>query len=470
MSNYAYQEPNEAEITQDVTKEVEGEIAAETAPLTTLVGQTERNRDRALEEIGEAFGFVVDASRQSATRLSGDYQNARIFEKSIFDAATQELAAIRGEAASEAQRMAQLTGGPVDLEAFLKPSLLESGLASSDFASAQLMHSGFGQANVALAESYAGQTFPLMRAREKKAALNHFDDQIASIQKEIATIKQSKGTRVSKASRERLLQEREYALQKAQSARDWWATQQGVNIEKSRIKLEKQRLGEETRQFDESLDFEKEKVRTDIKQAGKEAASSNRIKAGELLRAVTTPGQQTIEFTEKVPATLGDEGAFPDATSETGYARYITRKEVVSTATMTRPDGIYHYLLGQGVPDSIALFTVRQWLAEKGVSNAKKWVPGAAKSPEKADKGKGKPDQQKGTREGTRPDSAKTEGKGGEGRPQPQKPPGEKVFTDKAHKPFGGAEWRKGKQGTGWYWFNPIDGQWYPVRNKTKRP
>jgi hypothetical protein len=209
MSSYA-NDP----IYQRTAAEVAAEMAAAAAPIERAIAGTQADQERALAGIGNLFGGLQPAV-ENATRWVGEnYDQALTAETGIYNAANQRLAQMREARASDAQRMAQMVGGPVAVGEFtagVEPA--QQYYAQSG--AGQLLHSlAHAEAGKQEAAAFSGKVFPLLRTEQEADARATFGKRIAELRGSLSDLQSQKTSAINSRFFERQKAEREYELNK----------------------------------------------------------------------------------------------------------------------------------------------------------------------------------------------------------------------------------------------------------------
>ena len=113
MSSYA-NDP----IYQRTAAEVAAEMAAASAPIERQIAGAQQDQAGALASIGNLFSGLQPQVEASTQWVGQQYDQALGAETGIYQAANQRLADMRAARAGDAQRMAQMMGGPVAVGEF----------------------------------------------------------------------------------------------------------------------------------------------------------------------------------------------------------------------------------------------------------------------------------------------------------------------------------------------------------------
>lgn len=372
-----YTPTSDDQLAKDVNESVAAAIAAEVAPLQQMLGQTERTRDTALTDIGNLFGTLQPAVQQSADAVRTSYDQALAGEKSVFNEAAARLNDLRQSTAQRAQALAQQIGAPVSLESMFTSGIAqEQGLQGLEAAGGLLHGIGLGQAGVEEAQAFSGKVFPLMRAEEENRTRSQFDNQIKEIQAEITRIRQTKGARVDEELTKRRLQEREFALQRAQANRDFYLARQSLKTERERLALQRQELYGESPTGKPTL--EAKKMNKEQKLQKQEFLNARKQNAMDLLEAYTNPGAQKVTQTQMVPVEGPDSpGAFWNGSQ---WVRYENVTQMVKSPTYSHPGEVYEKIMTRLGVDERGNPGFAKWLQQM-VGNATGntgWVYGQA--------------------------------------------------------------------------------------------
>lgn len=239
MSSYA-NDP----IYQRTAAEVAAEIAAASAPIERAISGAQQDQAGALQAIGNLFSGLQPAVERSTQFVKDTYDQAVGAERGIYDAANQRLAQMREQRATDAQRMAQMMGGPVAVGEFtsgVEPA--QQYYAQSG--AGQLLHSlALAQAGTQEAAQFSGQVFPLLRTEQEADVRSTFGKRIAELRGQLSDLQSQKTSAISQRFFERQKAEREYQLQveqqkldKVKADRDWKATLKSIAQDNARLKL-----------------------------------------------------------------------------------------------------------------------------------------------------------------------------------------------------------------------------------------
>jgi len=239
MSSYQ-QDP----IYQRTAAEVAAEMAAMAAPIERQIGQAGADQEAALAKIGNLFG-QLQPSVENATRWVGEnYDRALSAEGGIYQAANQRLADMRAQRATDAQKMAQMVGGPVAVGEFtagVEPN--QQYYAQSG--GGQLLHSlALAEAGKQEAAAFSGKVFPLLRTEQEADTRATYAKQISALRGQLSDLQAQKTTSINsrffdrqKAEREYELSKQEMELKKVSADRDWKATLKSLAADNARLKL-----------------------------------------------------------------------------------------------------------------------------------------------------------------------------------------------------------------------------------------
>jgi hypothetical protein len=151
---------------------------------------------------------------------------------------------MREARASDAQRMAQMVGGPVAVGEFtagVEPA--QQYYAQSG--AGQLLHSlGHAEAGKQEAAAFSGKVFPLLRTEQEADARATFGKRIAELRGSLSDLQSQKTSAINsrfferqKAEREYELNKQEMQLKKVAQDRDWKATLKSLAQDNARLKL-----------------------------------------------------------------------------------------------------------------------------------------------------------------------------------------------------------------------------------------
>lgn len=412
MSTYADTPvPTEDQTRKDVTTEVEGEIKGQTGPLQGQIGQTERDRAATDKYLQDLFAGAQADAGAAAGRMRGDYSQAIASERDIMGAASDKLNQLRQQRAADAQKLAQQIGGYVPIGDFTSPVDLESSLFSADSAGSLLRATGLAEAGVQHAEAFSGQVLPLLRVKEMEASRAKYDAHISEIKDQIAAIEAQKGGMINERTRKRMLEDRQFALDQANSNRtydlakkqaaidkdnsdialkehvlnkqkaqhDWLAARKSYGLEERRLALSAAQLygaevvwNPKTKTYDLKKDGKSTLERDQMNQvqtAARTAAINERKdSAFKLMEAYMNPGVENVSTTQFVPVAGPDAaGAFWNGNQ---WVRAISVKQQVGHAPVDDPQQLVELLIGQGIPRLIAEKTVK--------TRYPTWTPGTA--------------------------------------------------------------------------------------------
>jgi hypothetical protein len=239
MSSYA-NDP----VYQRTAAEVAAEIAAASAPIERQIGQAQADQAGALQRIGNTFG-ALQPSVEGATQWVGQqYDQALGAEQSIYQAANQRLADMRAQRAGEAQRMAQMMGGPVAVGEFTAGVEPQQQYYAQSGAG-QLLHSlGMAEAGKQEAAAFSGKVFPLLRTEQEADVTSSFAKQISELRGKLGDLQSQRTSAINSRFFDRQDAERKYQLDvkqqqldKVKADRDWKATLKSLAADSARLKL-----------------------------------------------------------------------------------------------------------------------------------------------------------------------------------------------------------------------------------------
>ncbi len=239
MSSYA-QDP----IYQRTAAEIAAEMAAAAAPIERQIGQAQIDQEGALAKIGNTFGQLQPYVEGATQWVGQQYDTAMQAEQGIYQAANQRLADMRAQRAGDAQKMAQMIGGPVavgDFTAGVEPA--QQYYAQSG--GGQLLHSlDMAQAGKQEAAAFSGKVFPMLRTEQEADVRSTFAKNIASLRGQLSDLQAQKTSAVNsryferqKAEREYELSKQEMQLNKVKADRDWKATLKSLAQDNAKLKL-----------------------------------------------------------------------------------------------------------------------------------------------------------------------------------------------------------------------------------------
>src|SRR5262245_41971687 len=231
--------PSADDLRTQATTDVDTEIASETGGYRTDVSNLTGAMESGLADLGKAYDQVLPYV-QSSAKYVGDYYKAGIQqEQNIFDVAIQRLNALRGTQASEAQKMAQVTGGPVRLDAFTAPINWSQTEGPLSAAGSLLRATGLAQGGVQEAAAFSGRVFPMMRIEQAAALRREYQGRIEAAQREIDRIEASRSSRTTSRLDELTARERQYQLDQDRLALERLNANRTWALEKERMRLEK---------------------------------------------------------------------------------------------------------------------------------------------------------------------------------------------------------------------------------------
>lgn len=239
MSSYA-NDP----IYQRTAAEVAAEIAAASAPIERQIGQAETDQAGALAKVGNMFSQLQPSVEASTQWVGQQYDTAMQAEQGIYQAANQRLADMRNQRASDAQRMAQMIGGPVAVGEFtagVEPA--QQYYAQSG--GGQLLHSlDMAQAGKQEAAAFSGKVFPLLRTEQEADVRNTFAKQIGELRGKLGDLQAQRTSAINsrffdrqEADRKYQLDVKQQQLDKVKADRDWKATLKSLAADSARLKL-----------------------------------------------------------------------------------------------------------------------------------------------------------------------------------------------------------------------------------------
>jgi len=239
MSSYA-QDP----IYQRTAAEVAAEMAAASAPIERAIAGTQADQDKALAGIGNLFSGLQPQVEESTRWVGQQYDQALTAETGIYQAANQRLAQMREQRATDAQKMAQMMGGPVAVGEFTA-GVEPNQQYYAQTGAGQLLHSlALAQAGKQEAAAFSGKVFPLLRTEQEADARSVFGKRIADLRGSLSDLQASKTSSINsrffdrqKAEREYELSKQEMELKKISADRDWKATLKSLAQDNAKLKL-----------------------------------------------------------------------------------------------------------------------------------------------------------------------------------------------------------------------------------------
>lgn len=382
------------QITADVTAQVEAATKAAEAPLNAQIGTLGSNRDAAIAGIGKMFGNILPYVQQSAQQVQQNYGQAEQSQQQIYAAANQRLNDLKQQRAQSAQALAQQMGGPVALGEFtdaVDPAASQYAVEGGG----QMLHTlAYGQADTGAAQAFAGKVFPLVQTEQTAQARQHYETQIKEIQDQITQLESQKSSQINKGVTDALIQERQYALQKAQQSldetkakQDHQAALRSLKQEDKRIKLAQDQFSQQKTTDKRSYTLETKKLSVQEKQFAQQLGLSNQefaLKKQQAAAATKTAMQRlalakstaaaayldaavnpqpgkTITYSQAVPVPeqavmLGKvNDAYADKNSPTGYSRLVTVHEASVATPITDPSALVDYLVAHRVQRANAI-------------------------------------------------------------------------------------------------------------------
>jgi len=239
MSSYA-NDP----LYQQTAAEIAAEMAAASAPIERAIAGTQADQERALSGIGNLFSGLQPQVEESTRWVGQQYDQAMTAEQGIYSAANQRLAQMREQRATDAQKMAQMMGGPVAVGEFTA-GVEPNQQYYAQTGAGQLLHSlALAQAGKQEAAAFSGKVFPLLRTEQEADARATFGKRIADLRGSLSDLQASKTSSINsrffdrqKAEREYELSKQEMELSKVKADRDWKATLKSLAQDNARIKL-----------------------------------------------------------------------------------------------------------------------------------------------------------------------------------------------------------------------------------------
>jgi hypothetical protein len=239
MSSYA-NDP----IYQRTAAEVAAEMAAASAPIERAIAGTQADQDRALAGIGNLFSGLQPQVEESTRWVGQQYDQALTAETGIYQAANQRLSQMREQRASDAQKMAQMMGGPVAVGEFTA-GVEPNQQYYAQTGAGQLLHSlALAQAGKQEAAAFSGKVFPLLRTEQEADARSVFGKRIADLRGSLSDLQSQKTSAINSRFFERQKAEREYELDKqtmelnkVKADRDWKATLKSLAQDNAKLKL-----------------------------------------------------------------------------------------------------------------------------------------------------------------------------------------------------------------------------------------
>jgi hypothetical protein len=239
MSSYA-NDP----IYQRTAAEIAAEMAAASAPIERAIAGTQADEQRALSGIGNLFSGLQPQVEESTRWVGQQYDQAMTAEQGIYSAANQRLAQMREQRATDAQKMAQMMGGPVAVGEFTA-GVEPNQQYYAQTGAGQLLHSlALAQAGKQEAAAFSGKVFPLLRTEQEADARATFGKRIADLRGSLSDLQASKTSSINSRFFERQKAEREYELDKqtmelnkVKADRDWKATLKSLAQDNAKLKL-----------------------------------------------------------------------------------------------------------------------------------------------------------------------------------------------------------------------------------------
>jgi hypothetical protein len=399
-----------AELAKMAASQAQTEISGQTAPLESQIPGLQSKETNAVGDIKSMFGSILPYSEAAAQNLQGAYTTAEGQQMAIFQAANQQMNDLANSRAQEAQSLAQQMGGPVAVGEFTSSMGYEP-QALANLGAGQMLHTlGYGLADVGYANAFAGRVLPLVQTEQTAQAKQYYENQITDLQKQIATIKATKGTLTNSKLADLMTQERTFQLQKAQQAldkikasHDWQATRRTLAQEDKRIKItqnqwklqesqatgtykgkqtiQSQQLAIEERKLTDAekqqaaalgmsnkeFAFRKQQLAVQSKLASQKLGITQKATWAAYLDAAVTgqPGKSVSQSVPvPVPATAAQlgkvKGAYPDPNSPTGYSQLITQTSPIGQISPIRdPNQLVDFLVAHEVPKKTAVAMVQ---------------------------------------------------------------------------------------------------------------
>jgi hypothetical protein len=379
-----------AELRRLARQEVESELRDELFPLQQQKRQVSRRRAAVLSDLNRLYGGALQPeATASAGRVRAAATDTQNIQKSIFDQAAARLDSLKGAAAQEAQALAQTVGGPVPVGEFTAPVSLMQGASAELGAGALLQSSALGAAGAQAAESFAGQTLPLMRKEAETEEIMGSEEDLADLMEEMRKIQGSRGGRQSKRFQELLAAEREAQLSQSQLDLQALQGKREFGLAKRSASLAEQDLGLRTRAQKETERAQRTTetlTRQQFQQEGALAYQDYRTqKEGDAWDILNTSAQGGGTVTVTEPVAISKERADrlrknnPNADfffANGGW--YLNQKRTYQVGGGFTDDeagynASYNLLVGSSIPPDIALRMVR------GYWNQPNWNPGKAK-------------------------------------------------------------------------------------------
>jgi hypothetical protein len=222
------------------------EIAGKNAPLTAEAGTLGTQETTARTNIGSEFGALMPYVQSSAQRVGAAEGQALTMEQQVFAAAGQRMNQLHQNMAAEAQQLAQQMGGPVSAGQFTQALAPYEQNMPNMQASGMLHGLGMAMSGAQEAEQFAGQVFPAMQTEQQANSDSYYNDQIKTLQGQIAANEGTKSELTNSKLGDLLQKERDFKLQttqakldKLKSQRDWKVQQQQIASSKLSGKMSK---------------------------------------------------------------------------------------------------------------------------------------------------------------------------------------------------------------------------------------
>src|SRR5215472_6407761 len=391
------------QITNLATSNVDNELTSQIQPLQSQLNTIGGSETTALGDLGSMFGNILPYAQASAQRVGAAYDDAEQQQQNIFTAAQIQLNNLKQQQAQKAQALAQQIGGPVSIDEFTS-QLPEDQQSLVNQGAGQMLHTlAYGMADVSEANAFSGQVLPLVQTEQTAKLRDYFENQKKTIQDQITSLQGQRGAMIDKAKNDLLVQERQYALDKANHALDvlkeqhnWQATQQTIKDDQKRLTMAqtaqnasiaatnaRTALAKSTLTWQEKRDAQQMGLTaTEYALRAKQLQSATAYNQqrlhlaqqqqwGQMLdQALSpTPGK-TVTTTVKVPvdklAAYKDHSAYKDGTSPTGFSKLVKVVQTPVRSPITDPNQLTDYLVAHGVPRTNAINMVR---AREGIPN-----------------------------------------------------------------------------------------------------
>jgi hypothetical protein len=195
-------------------------IGGQNAPLSAQVNTLTDQEKTAHGDVVAEQGRLLPYVQQSAGVVQQAENNALSMEQQVFAAAGTRMNQLHQNAAAEAQQLAQQMGGPVSTGQFTQALEPYENALPNVQAGGTLNALGMSLAGTQEAQQFAGQVFPAMMSEEAAKSDAFFNDQIKTLNNQIAANQGTKSDLVNTNLNTLLQNERQFQLNVTTQKRD----------------------------------------------------------------------------------------------------------------------------------------------------------------------------------------------------------------------------------------------------------